>query len=196
MLHQLHARSLHDERLSLSLVSTQRGDRPASSVSGYLVTNACLDTVKARLRPELNEPFFEVVNEWSGGMTRCRHREHGFRLDTIDRRAICKGCGKDVDAFDALVAYAKSETRLLSTRQRIEDAEKRERDRKAREKARRPFGRAVNSVRAVKDLTLKTEPVIGYTLTLECGHSAECGPNRKPRMVTCRQCQADAIANT
>lgn len=146
--------------------------------------------VKARLAPWLDEPYFKVVRRWETlTMKQCDHRNHGVRLIETDRQAICNGCGKPVDAFDALLHYAESEQRLLSTRQAIEQAHKAEAERKQRDKERRPFAREVVSWTERKDLTLKAEPVTGYNLKLECGHAASCGPNRRVRRVTCRECE-------
>ena len=156
-------------------------------------TDARVDAVKAKLAPWLDEPYFEVAPRWMA-MTqkRCMHENEGIRLDEVDRACFCKGCGKQIDPFEALLYYAASEQRLLGTRHAIEQAQQSERDRKAAEKARRPFGRAVTGFTARKDLTLKAEPIIGYTLDLECGHKADCGPNRKPRRVTCHACKEAA----
>lgn len=152
-----------------------------------------LATIKARLLPELDEPYFEVEHEWNRmASKRCDHRNSGVRLEPLERRVICKGCGTVVDAFDALVNYAASEQRLIGTRRAIEDAKKSEEQKKAREKERRPFARQVTGYTAKHDLSLKAEPIIGYALTLACGHQAECGPNRQPRQVTCRTCEHDA----
>lgn len=155
--------------------------------------NARIATVKAKLAPWLDEPYFDVAPKYLA-MTQmhCMHENEGVRLDENGRRVYCKGCGLQLDPFEALLHYAASERRLVSTRHAIEQAEQRERDRKQREKDRRPFTRRVVGHRERKDLSLKAEPVIGYTLTLECGHKKDCGPNRKPRQVTCRECEHQA----
>jgi hypothetical protein len=153
-------------------------------------TEARVDAVKAKLAPWLDEPYFEVVPKYLAmAEKRCMHRDEGVRLDEADRRVYCKACNKQIDPFEALLHYAASETRLLGTRRAIEQARQSELDRKAAEKARRPFVRAVTGFTAERDLTLKAEPIIGYTLDLECGHKKDCGPNRRPRRVTCHACK-------
>ena len=122
----------------------------------------------------------------------CDHRNYGVRLIEANLTVICNGCQQVVDAFDALLNYAAAEGRLVSTHMAIEAARKRETDAKAREKARRPFARTVTGFVARRDADLKAEPVIGYDLHLECGHTAQCGPTRRPRKVTCGICQASA----
>ena len=152
-----------------------------------------LDAIKARLCPELNEPYFEVQERVMAIVTnRCTHENHGVRLDKTDRTATCKGCGKVVDPFDALLHYAASEKRLVGTLAQIKDAEKRDAERKVREKARRPFLRQVTGRVAVKDLSLKAEPTVGYTNTLECGHVLETPGDTHWRHRTCHACQAAA----
>ena len=94
-----------------------------------------------------------------------------------------------LDPFDALLHYAASEQRLVAHASTIKLHEQAEAARKQADKDRRPWSRVVAGYTAVKDMTLKAEPVIGYMLKLECGHACECGPNRKPKRVTCRTCQ-------
>ena len=152
--------------------------------------DARLAKVKARLCPWLDEPYFEVTPRYLAmAQNRCTHENHGVRLDETDRTATCKGCGKQVDPFDALLHYAASERRLVETRKAIKAAAEAEVARKHREKDRRPFARAVVRRTARKDLSLKAEPVIGYTLTLECGHTREVGECNRFRRVTCGQCE-------
>lgn len=121
-------------------------------------------------------------------MNRCHH-DKGVRLDECDRAVLCKVCGRELDPFEALQHYAASEQRLLQTWRHIKENNEREASAKAREKERRPFLRKVLKYMPKKDLTLKAEPIIGYVLDLECGHKAECGPNRKVKTKTCYQCQ-------
>jgi len=155
--------------------------------------DARLAKVKARLCPWLDEPYFEVTPRYLAmAQNRCTHENHGVRLDETDRTATCKGCGKPVDPFDALLHYAASEQRLVGTRKAINDAQQAEVARKQREKDRRPFARAVVRRTARKDLTLKAEPVVGYALTLECGHTVDVGEGNRFRRVTCSQCEQDA----
>ena len=140
---------------------------------------------------DLEQPYFIVDGRWMKG-TRCAHENHGVRLDEIDRRCYCRGCNLQLDPFDALLHYAASEQRLIHHASTITQHEQAEAARKQADKDRRPFTRAVTGFTAVKDMTLKAEPIIGYTLKLECGHASKCGPNRKPKRVTCRTCQAEA----
>ena len=150
---------------------------------------ARLAKVKARLCPWLDEPYFQVTPRYMAmAQQRCTHEDHGVRLDETDRTVTCKNCGKQVDPFQALLHYAASEQRLVSARQQIEQAQEAEVARKQREKDRRPFARAVVKRTERKDLSLKAEPVIGYTLTLECGHTMEVGEGNRFRRVTCGQC--------
>lgn len=146
---------------------------------------------------DLDEPYFVLEGRWMKmGKQQCMHDNHGVRLDEIDRRCYCRGCGLQIDPFEALLNYANAESRLVSQAEFIKQSQHAEATRKANEKARRPFVRTVTGWTAIKDMTLKAEPVIGYTLTLECGHSGDFGPNRKPKHVTCRACQADAVRET
>lgn len=137
----------------------------------------------------LEEPYFIVENRWMKmGAVRCMHDNMGVRLDEVDRRCYCRGCNLQLDPFEALLYYANAERRLVGHVETLKRAERDEIKRKEIAKTRQPFIRAVTSYTAVKDLTLKAEPIIGYTLHLECGHCSECGPTRKPKRVTCRIC--------
>ena len=141
---------------------------------------------------DLEQPYFMVEGRWSK-LPRCTHENYGVRLDEVDRLCYCRGCNLQIDPFEALVHYAASESRLVLHADTIRSAQQAEIARKEADKARRPFVRNVTGHAAVKDLTLKAEPIIGYKLTLECGHVGECGPNRIPKRMTCRACQADAL---
>lgn len=123
------------------------------------------------------------------GAKRCLHENYGVKLDVTDRQVICNGCHKPIDAFDALLHFAKSEQRLLSTWHSIQESEKREHERTQREKERRPFRRKVVRRLPIHDMDLKAEPIIGYTNTLECGHEKKSGPDRKLKQATCYTCQ-------
>lgn len=149
--------------------------------------------VKARLDQRLNEPYFTVVPRYMAmAQKRCTHEDHGVELDETDRTAYCNGCRTLVDPFQALLHYAASEQRLVATRLAIEEAQERERRQKQREKDRKPFARAVLRRTERKDLSLKAEPVIGQTLTLECGHTRDVGPDNRFRRVTCAVCEVEA----
>lgn len=149
--------------------------------------------VKARLNPTLNEPYFEVIERYMAiGGKRCTHENVGVKLDKIDRRVYCRGCGIQIDPFSALLNFAKSESRLVSTLASIKEATESEAKRKEREKERRPFVRGVKSRVAVKDMSLKAEPITGYKNTLECGHVVETSGDRRWRTRTCNECQTAA----
>lgn len=150
--------------------------------------------VKARLNPELNEPYFQIIRHYQYGQ-RCNHDDQGVTLDIPARRVLCKGCGAQIDAFDALLQHAHAEQRLVNVVHEGREREKREAEQKRREKERRPFLRQVVGYVARRDKTLKAEPIIGYTLTLECEHTKASDGDRKPRRVTCYICQAAAKAD-
>jgi hypothetical protein len=150
-----------------------------------------IEKIKAKLDPRLNQAYFEVETEHMRS-NKCNHRNCGVRLLVPERRVICKGCNEQIDAFDALQHYAASEQRLVSVRNDILEAEKREERRKQADKERRPWLRNVQSWHARKDLSLKAEPIIGWMLTLECGHKKGVDGERKPNRVTCRECEAAA----
>lgn len=142
---------------------------------------------------DLDQPYFTVVTGFNYMATkRCQHLDYGVTLDEVARTATCKGCQQPVDAFDALRHYAASEQRLVRHAEAIQAAERREAADKQRDKDRRPFKQAVVSRVARKDLTLKAEPIIGYTLTLACGHVADCGPEQRMKFKTCGVCQQAA----
>ena len=145
--------------------------------------------VKARLHPELDQPYFTVVPGYMNG-NRCDHKNHGVSLDETDRVVTCNFCKKAIDPFEALLNYAASERRLVGTLEAIRKAREDEERRKQRDKDRRPYARKVTAKKAIKDLAQKTEPTTGYELTLECGHKSECGPDRVPKMKTCYECEA------
>lgn len=153
--------------------------------------------VKARLNPKLNEPYFQLHPKYMAmAKNQCTHENHGVDLIEVDRSVLCKGCRKHIDPFDALLHYAASEQRLIATRNQIAQMQQREADKKSRAKARRPFVRKVVRWIARKDMTLKAEPVIGYDIELECGHSGKCGPDRKVKNITCRECEMAALKPT
>jgi hypothetical protein len=149
------------------------------------VSAATLATIKARLDPRLNEPYFS--KEASG--KRCLHVQHGVRLDVTTHRAYCKECGSEIALFDALMNYHDAETRLVSTLAEMKRMRADEIERKNREKERRPYLRAVRNRKAKKDMTLKAEPIIGYDLELECGHTVYSSGDRRMNNVTCHECK-------
>jgi len=97
-----------------------------------------------------------------------------------------------VDPFNALLHYAASEQRLVYQREQEHRMAQRETHAKERSKRTRPFVRAVVNVEPVKDFTLKAEPVIGHTLTLECQHKVAVGVDGITKTRTCGQCAAAA----
>lgn len=148
------------------------------------------DIVKAKLRPELDQPYFEVSSEFEALTTkRCMHIEHGVRLDKIDRRCYCRGCGIMVDPFEALLYYASAERRLVSTREQIQQHVEAEQRKKQREKERRPYKRRVVSTAPVYENDQGIEVVVGHLLTLECGHTRNWTNPRTPEHATCEECQ-------
>lgn len=153
------------------------------------VSAATLSTIKARLDPTLNEPYFSESKSGGG----CLHLHYGVRLDETTQRAYCKKCGVEIALFTALWNYHHAEQRLVRTLEDIKRREQAEIDKKAREKERRPFLRAVSSRKAVKDMSLKAEPTIGFELTLECGHVVDSKNTRHLSNVTCHECKNDAM---
>ena len=157
-------------------------------IAGHVAVDR-IARVKARLHPELDTPYFAVVPSYMKG-NRCDHKNCGVSLDETDRVVTCNGCKKPVDPFEALLNYAASEQRLVGTLEAIRKAKEDEEKRKQRDKDRRPYARKVVGKKPKKDLAQKAEPIIGYDLTLECGHKSECGPDRVPKMKTCYDCEA------
>lgn len=144
--------------------------------------------IAARLDPSLNEPYFNVVRESYG----CTHAQHGVKLDKTKQRAYCRKCGEEIALFDALWNYHHAEERLVGTLQEMKRMQQQEFERKQREKERRPFLREVVGRVARKDMTLKSEPVIGYVNELECGHKRQQNGDRHLKRVTCNDCKMAA----
>lgn len=139
---------------------------------------------------DLEAPYFKVDGEYvvTG---KCSHAEYGIRLDKTDRHCFCRNCGLQIDPFEALLYYAKAETRLVNARGQIEQARKSEENTKARAKERKQYARKVVGSTVVKDLSLKAEPITGKKLKLECGHVKDAGPDWSPKQVTCHECEAE-----
>lgn len=137
-----------------------------------------------RRRKIADERFFEIRRPQSPD---CTHQWRGVTLDIGTRRVFCK-CGEQIDSFDALLIYAHAETRLVSTRESIEEHKRKE----AEKKARRPhFKKHVGFARRSDNS--------GFDVRLECGHSAFWDTRRRtrfrsypPRGMTCLQCVRDA----
>ena len=144
--------------------------------------------ILAAIGVDLDAPYFAVTEEYMAG-NRCKHVEFGVELDKVDRVARCQKCHVTIDPFEALLNYAKAERRLVNTLSQIRQAEESERRSKEREQERKPFARRVVGRVDRKDLAQKTEPVIGQTLTLECGHSKEVGVDNRFKRVTCVECK-------
>lgn len=146
--------------------------------------------VKARLQPGLNKPYFAVANRSMS----CIHSHYGVTLDKTTQRAYCNNCKQEIALFDALWDYHHAEQRLVQTLQSLDEHDERQVAKKERDKARRPFMRAVKSTKDVRDMTLKSEPVIARIYTLECGHTRKMDGDRSFDRVHCHQCQTAAKA--
>lgn len=147
--------------------------------------------VRSRLNPALNTPFFETVGKLEAMVAkRCDHSQHGMRLDQMDRRVYCRGCGISVDPFEALLIFAHAEQRLVQQVKALADARDADARAKQREKDRRPFLRRATGWKPVKDEKLKAEPIIGWQVTLACGHTILAMTQRQPKTMTCPNCQA------
>lgn len=144
--------------------------------------------VKARLDPLLNEPYFDTVRRGGG----CIHAHYGVKLDKQTQRAYCNKCGEEIALFDALWNYHHAEERLVQTLQSLDDHDKREAEKKARDRERRPFMRNVKGWKNVHDMTLKEEPVVARIYELECGHKRRMDGDRSFERVHCSECQLAA----
>lgn len=144
------------------------------------------DTEKKRA-PEpvdLDSPFFTIQRAPS--YPDCDHRNRGVTLDMGRRKAICL-CGVEIDTFDALLIYAHAQRRLTETRRFIEEARRKEEEKKMR----RPFSKRVEGFETVHD---RRGGVTGYHVSLECGHKHRLFTRRRrpPRKVTCETCVREA----
>lgn len=123
---------------------------------------------------DLETPYFEVVE--AGYLYQgCDHVQHGVRLDVPNRRVMCRRCGADVDAFDALINHARAERRLQNEAAAV-------RQHRAREVRREKLSQHVKKVA----LATQSEQDTLWTLTLECGHVVRS--HRKCRTVSCYVC--------
>jgi len=156
-----------------------------------------VDDVKRRLAPWLDEPYFDVVDRIKYmGMRKCDHRDFGVRLDVPVRRVYCRGCGVEVDPFDALIGYGEAERRLQHDAQTIRNAQQKETEKAAREKARKPHLQKVVKWEAIRDKRLVAKPVTGYVVTLACGHKTTTKGDRRYQNITCGTCVRDATQTT
>jgi hypothetical protein len=144
--------------------------------------------VKARLDPLLNKPYFEIAR----GSMNCTHSQYGILLDKTTQRAYCLNCKQEIALFDALWNYHQAEQRLVHHLQSLDEHDKREAEKKKRDKERRPFMRKVTDTKAVRDMSLKAEPVVAQIYTLECGHERKMDGDRRFEKVHCSACQMKA----
>ena len=153
-----------------------------------------VEAVKRRLAPWLEEPYFQVVTEIDYVVgKKCRHVDTGARLDEVARKAYCCGCGAEIDAFDALLHYAKSERRLQHEAIAIRQHKEQEAAKKAADKMRRPHVRAVVHWTPLCEGAGEDLAVVGYDLTLDCGHTQRRDGERRVKTVTCQTCQKTTI---
>lgn len=132
---------------------------------------------KRTIPVDLDAPFFTTRRT---EYPNCNHRDRGVTLDVDTRKVFCK-CGEQIDAFDALLLYAHAEQRLQSTRYVIEEHRRKEEEKKAK----KPFLRRVTGFSARYN---RRNRVIGYDVSLECGHRVIWDRRRPPRNVTCDKC--------
>jgi hypothetical protein len=130
---------------------------------------------------DLDSPFFTIART---EYPKCDHRNRGVTLDTATRRAICL-CGEVIDCFDALLIYAHAQRRLMNRVEEIRAHERKE----AEKKAAKPYVRAVAGCCARRS---KRGRIIGYSLTLECGHEHHWHRRTPPRRATCQACIREA----
>lgn len=138
-------------------------------------------------KPHPTEPinldtlFFEVKRP---EYPNCNHLDRGVTLDIGTRKVTCK-CGVEMDAFDALLAYAHSERRLVNTWERIQEYKRKEREKKDK----KPFARDITGLQT---RFASGGRVIGYILTLRCGHQRCWDKKRRPRSAHCAECMKNA----
>lgn len=145
-------------------------------------------------RERQDKPFFDLLPR--PFYPDCDHSRRGVTLDPTTRQVFCK-CGKQIDAFDALLLYAHAEKRLVSTREDIEQHKKEEADKKREQAERKPFLRETNGYSAV----FNPRPpkgdgaMIGYDVRLSCGHTVRWpskGRRSPTRHMTCDICLRSA----
>lgn len=135
---------------------------------------------------DLDSPFFAIART---DYSKCDHRDRGVTLDTATRKTYCL-CGELIDNFDALLIYAHAQQRLVNQANTIKAHYQKEADKKAA----KPFVVEVSGV-AARYLTRKGKPtgrIIGYELSLRCGHRQYWDRRRPPRRVTCAMCVRNA----
>lgn len=134
---------------------------------------------------DLDSPFFEIAQE-SYSPDKCNHRNRGVTLDTATRTAICK-CGVVIDLFDALLIYAHAQRRLVFTRERIEEY-----NRKKQEEAERRAAKCIRPVVGYVSGFGGNSERFGFTLKLECDHEMYWHRSKPPRRATCATCLKNA----
>lgn len=141
---------------------------------------------------DLDQPFFQITRPEH---PECNHRDRGVRLDMGRRRAICLGCGEAIDTFDALLIYAHAQQRMQNTRDFIEADRRREQEKRDA----KPFVRDVRGFAA--RFARSRRPgrhgrLLGYDVTLACGHDASWDKRKPPRRMTCHQCVRESKLKT
>src|SRR5690349_7527055 len=116
-------------------------DQPVPSI-----TLAPVASIEDANRARQDKPFFTVLPRPQ--YPDCDHTRRGVTLDTTRRTVFCK-CGKEIDAFDALMIYAQAEKRLISTRNDIERHKAEEARKKREQEERKPFLREVRGFASV-----------------------------------------------
>jgi|SRR6185503_5525746 len=161
---------MSDERIAMSVEVP--GAKPPSKILAFDSTK------KAEPIPvDLDQPFFRVKRtEYPA----CNHQNRGVTMDVATRKVFCL-CGEHIDAFDALLIYAHAERHLQSTRHYIEEAKRKE----AEKKAAKPFVREVNGFHQERS---KRGRFLYYILKLECGHHKQWDRRKPPRRATCTDC--------
>ena len=142
---------------------------------------------KRKIEVDLDKPFFQVTRYRS--YPDCNHQNRCVTMDVPERKVHCQ-CGVEIDAFDALLIYANAERRLQDTRYYIEEAARKE----AEKKARKPFVKEMGGFAAV--YTKDRKRIIGYDCALVCGHRVRWATSKRrrtpPRTMTCDQCYRES----
>lgn len=133
---------------------------------------------------DLDAPFFNERKEPPRDYSKCDHTQLGFEYSVKHRKVYCR-CGELVDPFDAVVALAHAERRLQSTREAIDEHNRKQ----AEEKAKKPFVKAVAGFEHSYD---RRGAAMSRTYRLECGHSVTQhrgrGFKRYWKKATCVEC--------
>lgn len=126
-------------------------------------------------------PFFSQVYV----AVECWHDNVGVNIDRRGRKCYCKGCGAELDPFEALLLYATAEARLVHTKQEIITRQ----EKAAESIGMRAFVRDVMSVEPNKwgDQVMR-----GFTVVLACGHSRQSDRDVAPKRMSCFACYSAA----